>query len=63
MSQPLSGQVLQIFDGADRRRRPSPAYAGDDRRLIPLADPAGRAAPGADDPPSEQDAYRTEPQD
>jgi len=58
----MSEQVRSIFDGADRRRSQSP-FGGDDRRLVPLADPAGRAAPGADDPPTEQEAFAGEPQE
>jgi hypothetical protein len=57
----MSEQMLSIFDSADRRRSQSP-FGGDDRRLVPLIDPAGRAAPGADDPPTEQDAFGAEPQ-
>jgi hypothetical protein len=56
----MSEQMLSIFDGTDRRRSQSP-FGGDDRRLVPLIDPAGRAAPGADDPPTEQDAFGAEP--
>jgi hypothetical protein len=56
----MSEQMLSIFDSADRRRSQSP-FGGDDRRLVPLIDPAGRAAPGADDPPTEQDAYGSAP--
>jgi hypothetical protein len=59
LSPALNEQIQSIFEGAERRRLQSP-FDGDDRRLVPLADPAGRAAPGTDDPPTEQEAFGSE---